>query len=220
MHTTIMALSDFKGPTYIDDWSADLDSRWPERRGVRERIVDSIEAWQASFRPTSAEADPLRLIELGVGNGQLAAAVIDRICHAVGKVIYTGVDINHELTQFALGRLGKQSASVEMVIADLNDSESLTDGSDVDVMFTLQTLHDLDGYEALAAVYDASGRLLSPSGLLLNADFIEPFEKDDPAHPRRFPVEVHETLLRELGFVDFQYVVEGKLASMTARRPE
>lgn len=141
-----MALSDFTGPTYIDDWSADLDSRWPERRGVRERIVDSIDAWQASFRPTSAEADPLRLIELGVGNGQLAAAVIDRICHAAGKVIYTGVDINHELTQFALGRLGKQSASVEMVIADLNDSESLTDGSDVDVMFTLQTLHDLDGY--------------------------------------------------------------------------
>ena len=72
------------------------------------------------------------------------------------------------------------------------------------------------GYERSNCITDYCEALV---GRLLNADFIVPFENDDPKKMRRFPVDVHQRILESIGFVNFSHeATDGKLAIMTADR--
>ena len=90
--------------------------------------------------------------------------------------------------------------------ADLRDDTWTRGLGPFDAVFTFQTLHDLGGVDALEVVYRQVHGLLAPGGILVNADFVVPFEKDDPERPRRLPVETHENLLSSLVFIDFRCV--------------
>ena len=60
---------------------------------------------------------------------------------------------------------------------------------------------------------------IEPGGVLINTDFVAPQSHDDPAEPRRFPVDVHRDCLNRIGYVEFRCVRrEGELACMSARR--
>lgn len=182
---------------------------------MRQYVVERIFSWQRS-----GDQAVVTCLELGVGNGDLATSVLERLQPAVDDLAYVGADINDELMSAALDRLRQAvpECAVRACLVDLNDPAMLGHLASVNVIFSLQSLHDLDGYQALSTVYETLFQLLSPGGLLVNADFIVPFPQDDPDRPRRFPVEVHQDLLARLGFTHFTSQVSGKLACMTARR--
>lgn len=233
-----MALSDFTGPNYIDAWTADLDRRWPERTAMADCVVRTLIGWRGERRGrcgtavgserSVADEDGvvIRLLELGVGAGGLAVAVLNALVDSPGSespgtVEYSGIEVEPALIQHGrklLVAAGHQDARLTQV--DLR-GDGWTRGSGLfDAIFTLQTLHDLGGVDALEAVYRQAHDLLAPSGILVNADFVVPFEKDEPARPRRLPVKTHENLLSRLGFFDFKCELhQGKMACMSARQP-
>ena len=233
-----MALSDFTGPDYIDAWTRDLDRRWPERAAMTDCVVRTLVEWwgerrrgcgivMGGKRSVAEESETvIRLLELGVGAGGLAQAVLSALFDGsesgrVSAVEYTGIEVEPALIQHGqklLEASGFQHARLNR--ADLKE-DAWTHGLEpFDAIFTLQTLHDLGGVAALEAVYRQIHGLLAPGGILVNADFVVPFEKDDPERPRRLPVETHENLLSSLGFIDFRCeLLLGKMACMSARRP-
>jgi len=227
-----MALSDFTGPNYIDAWTKDLDRRWPERAAMADCVVRTLVGWQRvpdeRYGSGSCEKNrhtKIRLLELGVGAGELAQTVLSALFDGSESVRaiaveYTGIEIEPALALHVdelLAKSGYQDARV--IQADLR-GDAWTNGlGPFDAVFTLQTLHDLGGVDALEAVYRQIHGLLAPGGILVNADFVFPFEKDDPDRPRRLPIETHENLLSSLGFVDFRCEMHlGKMACMSARR--
>lgn len=212
-----MALSDFKGTYYIHHWSSDLDQRWPERLQLRPTIAETI----FNYCESSA-SEKIHLLELGPGAGHLAQLTLSRLASAFPTVSYTGIDINAELIQHTEQQLrGLDLADLSFQQANLNQSSWSEGLLSFEVAYSFQTLHDLGGYQALESVYRKLYSLIRPGGLLLNADFIVPFTQDDPNKPRRFPIEVHQRLLEQIGFVSFRSEnAAGKLAVMTARRHE
>ena len=229
-----MALSDFTGPDYINAWTEDLDQRWPERAAMAGYVVQTLVEWRGERRererhqgesPTGEDLATIRLLELGVGAGGLAQAVLSALFDGsesgrTSAVEYTGIEIEPALVQQGrklLAAAGHQNAS--LIRADLR-GDAWTNGlGPFDAVFTLQTLHDLGGVDALEAVYRQAHGLLAPGGILVNSDFVFPFEKDDPDRPRRLPIETHENLLSSLGFVDFRCGLQhGKMACLSARR--
>lgn len=230
-----MALSDFTGPDYIDAWTKDLDRRWPERAAMADCVVRSVVEWRGEWcdrephREESHGSDhfaTIRLLELGVGAGRLAVALLDALAgrpgtEPPGTVLYTGIEIEPVLALHVdelLEESGHQDA--RLIRADLRGDAWPRGLGHFDAISTLQTFHDLGSVDALEAVYRQIHAILVPGGILVNADFVVPFEKDDPERPRRLPVETHENLLISLGFVDFRCELQrGKMACVSARRP-
>ena len=230
-----MALSDFTGPDYIDAWSKDLDRRWPERAAIVDCVVRTLVEWQSErrYRDLRQEGSRvkqrhavIRLLELGVGAGGLAEAVLDALADASGEgspdaVEYTGIDIEPALVSHGKERLmaaGHQNAHLIRCGPEgwRMDRRHRT----VDAVYSLQTFHDLGGIEALETVYRRIHGLLATGGVLVNADFVVPFNKDDPERPRRLPVETHQDLLSSLvTSISSVNCLRGKIACMAARRP-
>ncbi len=235
-----MALSDFTGPDYIDAWSQDLDARWPERAAMADCVVRTLARWRSERRGQKdhqvgshrgRHLDVIRLLELGIGAGGLARSVLDTLTAtrigdslpgtgATDAIEYTGIDIEAALVGHVEERLGPADhRDARLICADLKDSAWPDVMEQVDAAYSLQTFHDLGGIDALEAVYRQIHGLLVPGGILVNADFVVSFEKDDPDRPRRLPVETHQGLLTGLGFVDFRCELQlGKMACMSARR--
>ncbi|MCY3554901.1 MAG: class I SAM-dependent methyltransferase [Gemmatimonadetes bacterium] len=227
-----MALSDFTGPDYIDAWTKDLDRRWPERAAMADCVVRTLVGWRGEWRehhqvesPGSDHLAMIRLLELGVGAGGLVHTVLSAFFDGsesgkISSVEYTGIEVEPALVLHVdelLEESGHQDS--RLIQADLRGDGWTCGLSPFDAIFTLQTLHDLGGVDALEAVYRPAYGLLAPGGILVNADFVVPFEKDDPERPRRLPVETHQGLLSRLGFVDFRCGLRrGKMACMSARR--
>ena len=229
-----MALSDFTGPDFIDAWTKDLDRRWPERAAMADCVVRTLVEWRnvRNERPGAGSRGKkrhvkIRLLELGVGAGGLAVAVLNCLfdgseSERTSAVEYKGIEIEPALFQHGQELLlvaGHQDA--RLIQADLRGDAWTRGLSPFDAIFTLQTLHDLGGVDALEAVYQQVHALLAPGGILVNADFVVPFEKDDPDRPRRLPVDTHLNLLSIIGYVDFQCRLRrGKMACVSARRPK
>ena len=236
-----MALSDFTGPDYIGAWTRDLDRRWPERAAMARCVARTLVEWfgdKEEFRddPQDGRSGEIRrgkrnpdeksqLLELGVGAAGLAGSVLNSIADASGEgppaaVEYTGIDIEPALVRHGKKLLETAGhRDIHLVRADLKDEAWTADIGPFDAVFTLQTLHDLGGIDALESVYRQIQGILAPGGILVNADFVVPFEKDEPERPRRLPVETHKDLLSSLGFIDFRCELQqGKMACMTARR--
>ena len=191
--------------------------RGEDRRDRRER-----EHHQVGSRG-GRQLGVIRLLELGVGAGRLATSVLNSLADASGEgpsteVEYTGVEIEPALVLHGKELLEAAGhRNIRLVRADLKDDAWTSGIGPFDAVFTLQTLHDLGGIDALESVYRQIQRLLSPGGILINADFVVPFEKDDPERPRRLPVETHQGLLSRLGYVDFRCELQlGKMACMSA----
>ena len=210
-----MAFSDFKGTNDILNWSLDLDQKWPERTRIRPVIVKTILNY---FQ--SSKWQKIHLLELGPGTGQLAQSILSRLAYNFSTISYTGIDINAKLihhTEQKLLDLGLTDLSCHR--ANLNEKSWCKGLPHFNLAYSFQILHDLDGYQSLERVYKKLYSLIQSGGLLLTADFIVPFETQNPKKPRRFPIEVHNRLLESIGFVNFRTESKiGKLAIMTAIR--
>lgn len=180
-----MPLEDFASPT---EWIQDLDVRWPERTLMKASLLET------AIDHISALDHPPRILELGIGDGELLEA-LSLVCPHAQLV---GVDINPALLTSGSKRLSGFSA-VTFAQQDLRERQwAPIIGKDFDLIFSLQSFHDLGGRSALQAVYDRSIARLRPGGLLLNADFVEPMPQDNPAQPRRFPFREHVAILQRL----------------------
>ncbi len=105
---------------------------------------------------------PLRVLDLGCGNGRLAPFLADR---ATAGLAYTGVDRSPELLAEARRRL--PAATLRRL--DLMEPERALRplperGYDLVAAFGL--LHHLPGFERRTALLAAAGRRLAPGGLL------------------------------------------------------
>jgi predicted O-methyltransferase YrrM len=210
-----MALSNFTGPDYINDWTRDLDQRWPERGTISECVVETLLSWSMH-----SDRKKMHILELGIGSGGLSEAMLTTLdSDAVQSFI--GIDINPELTRHTQARLrGTGHTHIRIENTDLKTLDWMEGLAPIDAAYTFQTLHDLGGQEALTAVYQQLFSLLTPGGLLVNADFVVPFSKDNPDKPRRFPAETHRALLTSLGFIEFKCEASmGKMACMSVVRP-
>ncbi len=211
-----MSLSDFKGPNYIANWSSDLDHRWPERIDIFPSIVQTILDYCRD-----SDREDMHLLELGPGAGYLAEAILSLLTSHLESVSYLGIDINPELTQHTQKQLQHlQLAEISLKNTDLNNAFWPKELSSFDIAYSFQTLHDLGGYQALKSVYKKLFFLIRSGGLLLNTDFIVPFDSDNLDNPRRFSVQIHQQLLESIGFVEFKcQTVAGKLGCIVALRP-
>ncbi|MEM7016752.1 MAG: class I SAM-dependent methyltransferase [Pseudomonadota bacterium] len=197
-----MALSDFDTPS---EWADDLDRRWPERKMLQTLLVDTIRR-EYEQRPQT------RLLELGIGDGRL----LQSISNVLPNAHLIGVDIQSVLVEHA-SQIIEQGDFREH---DLNDTAWWsTLNQSIDAAFSLQSFHDLGGYEALRNIYQRIHEVLAPGGRLLNADFVVPQAHDNPDKPRRFAYSVHEALLQEIGFSEVACLGSaGDLACVSARK--
>ncbi len=156
--------------------------------------------------------DPPRVLELGIGTGELLV----ELTRLHPQARWVAVDVNPALIQFARDRL--HHTAVDFVQQDLREAPwSDQIGSGFDGVYSLQSFHDLGGRDTLRSVYAQIASALAPGGLLLNADFIVPMPHDDPDNPRRFSIEEHTELLRDSGFDDIRTVaVSGMLGCIAA----
>ena len=210
-----MALSDFKGPDYINDWTRELDRRWPERGEISACVIETLLSWCEQM-----DREKISILELGIGSGGLSVAVLNAL-KSGSALSFVGFDINPELTRHTEKRLTEAGhTDLRLVNTDLKTASWSEGLAPVEVAYTFQTLHDFGGQDALMGIYQQLFSLLTPGGLLVNADFTVPFTKDPPDKPRRFPVDTHRALLTSMGFIDFKCEMKrGKMACMSARRP-
>ena len=180
-----MALSDFSGPNFINDWSTDLDQQWPERQQAFAAVVQRIGSWCDNTVPhLRAEA---ALLELGIGASHLAGAVMDRVDQSpLAGAAYIGLDCESELLDHAATRLSQDSTRLDLRQIDLNSSVWHENIPPVMIAYSLQSIHDLARIETLTNIYQRLFGLLQPEGLMIIADFVVP-KTDDSASQRRFP---------------------------------
>ena len=201
-----MALEDFAKPT---DWVEDLDTRWPERLTIKTHVLELL------GEAIDSHASAPKVMELGIGDGELLSALHTRFA----QPSYTAVDIKPALLDFCRGRIG-ETARMTFVEQDLSATQWQAIAAGFDIIFSLQSFHDLGGETALDSTYRQCLSRLNANGLLVNADFVEPMPQDDPATPRRFPPQKHIDLLLSMGYASASLSLRaGKLGCIVARTP-
>jgi cyclopropane fatty-acyl-phospholipid synthase-like methyltransferase len=199
-----LAVSDFATPAL---WRQDLDERWPERmvmKGFLKRFL---------VQHCSEKTNP-GILELGIGDGELLLALVDLLPEAQ----LVAMDINQTLLDHCSERVA--TGRFLPVCNDLTHSWSGGYENTFDAVYSLQSIHDFGGREALKSTYTEIASALKPGGALINADFVVPLPQDKLAIPRRFPVEEHLQILNECGFQQTTVLhTEGLLGCLTANKP-
>ena len=199
-----MAVSDFETPAL---WRQDLDDRWPERivmKGFLKRFL--VQHFSVKTNPG--------ILELGIGDGELLLDLIDLLPEAQ----LVAMDINQALLDYCSERV--VTGRVLPVYKDLTHSWSGGYENTFDAVYSLQSIHDFGGREALKSTYSEIALALKPGGALINADFVVPLPQDKLANPRRFPVEEHLQILNECGFQKATVLhEEGLLGCLAATKP-
>ena len=177
-----MPLEDFDSP---GEWRQDLDRRWPERLAIQDRLVAEVSAG------VDRCAEPPRVLELGTGDGSLAR----RLRATRPAISLTAVDRNAALCDHGRGR----DDAIQWLCRDLTEPWRDALSGPFQVVYSLQTLHDLGGRDVLAQTYARVADVLDSGGVFVHADFVEPMPHDDPAKPRRFVPDVHVELFSGAG---------------------
>jgi len=136
---------------------------------------------------------------------------------AVPDATVIGVDASK-----TFGRYVNQQFGIEVLEADLAGLE-WAEGIEgcFDLVYTLQSMHDIGGEEAISKIYQACAKLIAPGGWLMVADFVVTEEAFDPDKPGRLPIAWHLGALSDAGFSAAVCSLEtGKLACMVGDMPD
>lgn len=198
---SFLAVSDFATPVL---WRQDLDERWPERLVMKQLIKRLlVEHCAAKIHP--------KILELGIGDGEMLLALIDLLPDAQ----LVAMDINQTLLDHCRARVATERLSP--VYKDLTHAWSNGYENTFDAIYSVQSIHDFGGRDALKSTYTEIAAALKPGGTLINADFVVPLPQDNVASPRRFPASEHQQILYDIGF---QHISvrheEGLLGCLTA----
>ncbi len=177
-----MPLEDFDSPA---EWRQDLDRRWPERLAIQDRLVAEVSA------AVDQCGDSISVLELGTGDGSLAL----RLRSNRPAINLTAVDRNAVLCDYGRGR----DEAIQWLCRDLTEPWRDELSGPFQIVYSLQTLHDLGGRDVLAQTYARVADALGAGGVFVHADFVEPMPHDDPAKPRRFAPDVHVELFSDVG---------------------
>jgi SAM-dependent methyltransferase len=116
-----------------------------------------------------SQADPFRAVELGCGEGFLSHALLD--CFPQAQVV--ALDGSAEMRVQAIARLNAFGSRVSVEPFDLNSGDWLSHLEGADCAMSSLVLHHLDG-EQKQRLFAAIHQRLSPQGVLLIADLIQP----------------------------------------------
>lgn len=155
------------------------------------------------------------ILELGIGDGELLLDLIDLLPEAQ----LVAMDINQTLLDYCSERVA--AGRILPVCKDLTHFWSAGYENTFDAVYSLQSIHDFGGREALKSTYTEIASALKPGGAVINADFVVPLPQDQLADPRRFPVEEHLQILTECGFQQATVLhKEGLLGCLTGTKPK
>jgi SAM-dependent methyltransferase len=108
---------------------------------------------------------PSTVLELGVGSGRIAEAVLEALPAA--RVV--GVDSSPAMLELAEARLRRFGDRAALVLGDLTRPGEIELGGRFDAAVSVQALHHLDD-DAKAGVFEWLPQALAPSALLLLRD--------------------------------------------------
>ncbi|NJN94742.1 MAG: class I SAM-dependent methyltransferase [Anaerolineales bacterium] len=184
----MLTFRDLRTQADVAEWTAGLQTRYPERTEVMQHLVGQLKALPFPVP---------HVVELGPGPGLLAELLLREL----PQMYYTGFDSSELLLAYAQNQLAPFGTRARLVHADLNAADWLAHlPAEVHAIISLQAMHDLGDESHINRVYGLAQRLLTSGGLLLNADFVVPPGQDNPDQPGRRSIPRHLELLRAHGF--------------------
>ena len=154
---------------------------------------------------------PLRILELGSGPGQLAAAVL-RDCNVSQ---YVALDFSSAMHDLAREQLGPLAANVKFVKRDFRNANWNTYLGKFDAALTLQAAHETRHRDRLPGLLRRTRACLKTGGLLLYCDHYRGTRKNPALYLQRHE---HPQILRAAGFVHVDRLLDkGGMALYSAR---
>ncbi len=186
-----MSFRDIQTQDDVETYKKRLIDNYADRPIIIDHITEQIQQLGLEI-PT--------VVELCTGPGQLAEA----LCHSLPQVNYIGLDFIQPFLDFTEERL---SAEATFVCADLTGSdwpellENAANNRPIDVIVSMQSLHDVGDAAQISAIYRRCQTLLGPVGCFINADLITQEGDEANARPGRLTVPHHLELLQAAGYL-------------------
>jgi tRNA (cmo5U34)-methyltransferase len=151
------AMSDWHSTETATEWDATADTQLPTRAEQQAIVLALLE---------EAEVGDEAVLDLGVGSGLVAEAILDRLPSAA----LVGVDFSEAMLERARKRLHRFGSRAQLLGHDLADLAALQlPVKRYAAVISIQTLHHLSDGEKEAAVAWAAG-VMEPGGLLIIVD--------------------------------------------------
>ena len=144
-------------------YDADMDLMHPNRHKMIDVVLEVL--------PFGAD-DRLRILDLGIGTGFVAAHLLER--YPAAAVI--GIDGSRAMLRLAATRLGGASDRVRLVEARFEDFGG-HDLGELDLVVSSYALHHLDAKAKRRLLCDVTARMRA-GGWLLNADLVSSPHRD------------------------------------------
>ena len=182
---------DFSNPTYVRQWLHETTQKNPERPAFFDAFVAEV----------TAEGVPgASILELGSGPGVLAEQLLDR-CD-VGR--YWLVDFSAPMHEMARERLGDDERVVYVEADFKQPSWTASVSSPVDIVVSLQALHELRHCSRVPGLYRQVTQVLRPGGLILICDHLRP---DDDQRALFMTIDEHLAAMKDGGLAGASLVL-------------
>ncbi len=153
-------MHEWQSPDAAAAWDAAGGTGLPTRAAQQALLLALLEASQIGDGA---------VLDLGVGSGLVAEAVLDRLSRAT----LVGVDFSASMLDLARSRLRRFGSRVHLLNGDLSRPEEIElPRLRYRAAFSIQTLHHLEDGEKAAAFTWMSG-LVDPGGLIVVIDRVE-----------------------------------------------
>jgi SAM-dependent methyltransferase len=174
---------DLRSMTDAREWTESAMVKRPWRTQFFDKILEQI--------PTGTP----RVMELGSGPGFLA----ERLLQAHPRIEYLALDYSPAMHTLARERLGSAADRVQFVEADFGQDSWEHGLPSVDVVVTVQAVHELGHKRHVPTLHATIRRLLRPGGVFLMCDH---FVGDGGMTNRELYMtpEEHATALKDGGF--------------------
>ena len=183
------AQHEFHDAEFVRGWANRFVPTAP-RLQLFEMILDQIR------RPNVPNS---HVVELGIGPGYMARHILERN----QTISYEGLDFSDAFFDIAREIVGDQMHRVLLTKADLmNQNWPKQLSKRPGAIISTWALHDLGSQQAVANVYARCYETLPAGGVLVNGDFIKPYDTTWEYEPGRFEIDRHCELLRQAGFAD------------------
>jgi tRNA (cmo5U34)-methyltransferase len=151
---------EWQWPETAAAWDADGGAGLPTRAAQQELLLALLR---------SSKIDDAAVLDLGVGSGLVAEAVLDDL----PRTTLVGVDFSSPMLALARDRLRRFGSRVHLLSGDLSKPGEIELPSlRYDAAFSIQTLHHLTDDEKAAAFAWIAG-LVSPGGLVVVVDRVK-----------------------------------------------
>jgi SAM-dependent methyltransferase len=157
---------------WLRRWERQQNGYLPDRERRFDVMLDVLEELVA----TGGLDEGFVALDLGCGPGSLSQRLLGRF--AAARVV--ALDYDPVLIALGRGALGEADGRLRWVEADLRDPawSGVVGEERVDAVLSTTALHWLASWEVVR-VYEASGKMLRPGGVLLNGDNLR-FSVRDP----------------------------------------